>query len=79
MRVISFQPSALSDGSYLAKSLSLYLMLYWLVRIILQFTYFDRASAPKGFWLSLGEAVLILSFVYLTGVYGYAVWINYGF
>jgi hypothetical protein len=73
------EPSALSDGSYLAKCLSLYLMLYWLARIILQFTYFDRASAPKGVWISVGETVLVFSFFYLTGVYGYAAWINYGF
>jgi len=73
------KPSALADGSYLAKCMSIYLCLYWLARIILQFTYFDRASAPKGCWITIAEFVLVGSFVYLTMVYGYAAWINFVF
>jgi len=70
-------PSALADGSFLAKALSVYLTLYWLVRIVLNFVYFDRSYAPPTWWATAGENLLLLIFTYLVGVYGYAVYLNY--
>lgn len=72
------QPGALLDGSYLARCLTLYMCLYWLVRLILQFSYFDRASAPKGPLIHLAEMVLVTTFVLLTGLYGWAAAVNWG-
>ena len=43
-----FAPVSLLDGSILAIVVSLFIGLYWTARIIIQFFYFDRKSAPKG-------------------------------
>ncbi len=72
------QPAALLDGSYLARCMTAYLCLYWLARIILQFTYFDRASAPQGPLINLAEIILVTTFVLLTTIYGWAAAINWG-
>jgi hypothetical protein len=72
------QPAALLDGSYLARCLTVYLCLYWLVRILLQFTYFDRASAPQGPLIPLAEITLVTTFILLTIIYGWAAAINWG-
>lgn len=70
-------PSALSDGSFLAKALSIYLTLYWIVRIVLNFTYFNRSYAPQTWWATAGENTLLIVFSYLVGVYGYAAYLNF--
>ena len=59
----------LLNGSFLAKSLTLFISIYWLTRIGIQFFYFDRTNAPKGVIYTLGEILLILLFVFFTAVY----------
>jgi hypothetical protein len=43
--------------------------MYWLARIIIQFTYFDKTNAPKGIIFRLGEVVLVTVFILFTLVY----------
>lgn len=75
--VCLLEPSALLSGSFLAKAFSIYLTLYWVVRMVLNFTYFDRSTAPQTWWAIWGERVLLLVFTYLIGVYGYAAYTNF--
>jgi hypothetical protein len=59
----------LLNGSMLAKSITFFISVYWLARIGIQFFYFDRSQAPKGFIYSIGEVGLILLFGLFTVVY----------
>jgi hypothetical protein len=70
-------PSALVSGTFLAKAFSIYLTIYWLVRLALNFVYFDRSFAPQTWWAVWGERVLLVVFTYLIGVYGYAAYTNF--
>ncbi len=59
----------LLNQSFLAKSLTLFIALYWLARIVIQFFYFDKTDAPKGLFFTIGEIGLISLFVLFTLVY----------
>ncbi len=59
----------LLNGSFLARAVTLFIAVYWLTRILIQFFYFDTSAAPKGFVYKAGEVVLVLLFVFLTLVY----------
>lgn len=59
----------LLSGSFLAKSITLFISIYWLTRIGIQFFYFDRTNAPKGAIYTLGETALVLLFVFFSAVY----------
>lgn len=65
-------PASLLDGSPLATAVSGFIALYWGVRLVLQFTWFDRSAAPPGLLPRLAEAALVTLFVALTLVYGAA-------
>ena len=66
-------PASLTDKSFLAIAVTIYIFVYWLARVIIQFTWFDRSDAPKGLHYSIAEALLVGLFVGLTSVYGWAV------
>ena len=59
----------LLDHSFLAKSLTLFIALYWFARVLIQFFYFDRTNAPKGWLFTLGEIGLVSLFALFTLVY----------
>lgn len=59
-------PEALADRSFLAAVVSLFIGLYWSARIVIQFFYFDRASAPKGWIYLWGEIGLVAMFVFFN-------------
>jgi hypothetical protein len=67
----------LLSHSILAKCLTLFIAIYWLGRILVQFFYFDRTDAPKGFVYTLGEIALVTLFVLFTFVYAVAFCFNY--
>jgi hypothetical protein len=69
-------PASLVDGSFLASAVTLFIGLYWLTRILIQFFYFDRKTAPKGWIYTTGEVGLVVMFVFFTIVYLYAFWLN---
>ena len=72
-----FHAEVLTDGSSLASYVCLFIALYWAVRIAVQFFYFDRSTAPKGFIYDFGEVSLVALFIFFTLVYGYAFYFNY--
>src|ERR671920_1676655 len=45
----------LLQKTFLSKAVSIFIFLYWLARILIQFFYFDTSSAPKGMIYKLGE------------------------
>ena len=59
----------LVNRSFLAKSINLFIALYWLFRILIQFFYFDKTSAPEGFIYTLGEIALVGLFLAFTIVH----------
>ena len=71
-----FSSESLTDGSPLALSVAGFITLYWFARIMIQFFYFDRESAPKGLKYTVGEVVLVALFVFFTAVYAVATWNN---
>lgn len=49
---------------------------YWGVRVVLQFTYYDRKSAPHELKHKLAEAFFIILFSAFTLTFGYATAVN---
>ena len=68
--------SDLTDGSILASCVTGFITVYWFARIMIQFFYFDRASAPTGLKYTVGEWVLVALFVFFTAIYSVATWDN---
>ena len=64
--------TALIDKSILATALTLYMFLYWLGRIFIQFFYFDSSQLPKKAIFTIGEVLLLIVFFFVTIVYGWA-------
>jgi hypothetical protein len=62
-------PHWLLDGSGLARSVSSFIAVYWIARLVIQFTYFDRRDAPQGSVFRVAEALLVGLFAYLAFVY----------
>lgn len=71
-------PADLVGGSPVATALSGFIAIYWGARVVIQFAYFDRSDAPKGMHFVIAEWLLVGLFIALTGIYGYAAWINFG-
>jgi hypothetical protein len=59
----------LLNGSFLAKSLTLFIAVYWFARIGIQFLYFDKTEAPKGTIYTIGEIGLVSLFGVFTITY----------
>jgi hypothetical protein len=71
-----FLADELLSGSGLANALLALITLYWLVRLIIQFTYFDRTAIPRrGIYLA-GEIGLNILFVWFAILYGTALWMS---
>jgi hypothetical protein len=76
--VISFfGADAFLEKTFLSKVISIFIFLYWLTRIIIQFFYFDTKSAPQGLIYKLGEWALVMLFVFFTFVYGWVSLLNF--
>ncbi len=59
----------LLNQSFLAKSITLFIGVYWLTRVLIQFFYFDKTNAPKGLFFTLGEIGLVALFVLFALLY----------
>src|SRR5262249_9243021 len=70
--VSMMKPGELLAATPLAAAVCGFITMYWLARVVIQFTYFDRRDAPPAVIFKLAEAALVALFVYLTGVYGWA-------
>jgi hypothetical protein len=67
--ISTFAPSLLIDPSPLAVLVSAFIAVYWIVRIFVQFFYYDRSAAPPGLIYAVGEWLLVGLFAYLGVVY----------
>lgn len=71
--VSALAPAWLLDGSGLASAVLGFIAVYWGARVVLQFAYFDLASArPPGTLSRVAEGVLDVLFIWLTVLYGAA-------
>ena len=61
----------LAAGSALARSMCLYIAVFWALRLILQ-AVFDVHEHLTAWWLKCGYHALTVLFVYFTVVYGWA-------
>jgi hypothetical protein len=71
-----FLAAEMLSGTGLAISLTLLISLYWLARLIIQFTYFDKSEIPRAFFYLAGEWALVGLFILFSLVYSYAFYIN---
>ncbi len=62
-------PAALLDGSLLARSVTGFIAVWWGVRLVLHFTWFDRSARPPGRLYALGEIGLVASFAAFSAIY----------
>ncbi len=67
--VSTIAPKELLNGSFLAKAITLFIAIYWLARIGIQFFYFDRSHAPKGLVYRVGEIMLLFLFFAFAIIY----------
>lgn len=56
-------------GQRAALALSLFIGTYWLLRIIVDFTYYSHADWPRGKGFVVGHLLLTLLFVFLSATY----------
>ena len=70
-----FASSSLMDGSVLAKSMTAFIFLYWVSRLVIQFSGFSK-HAPTGKIYKVGEIGLVSGFVYFTLAYALAFYYN---
>jgi len=63
--------SELAGGSVLARSVCLYIALFWGVRLVLQ-AIFDASPYLTTWWLKLGYRTLTVLFAFFTTVFGWA-------
>ncbi|MAG58656.1 MAG: hypothetical protein CMJ83_20395 [Planctomycetes bacterium] len=68
----TFGADLLVAGSRLAGCVTGFITVYWLARIGIQFFYFDTTGLPTGAGIRFAEAGLVLLFILLTLVYGFA-------
>lgn len=66
----------LIDGTVLAIAVSLFMAVYWGVRMVLQFTYYDTSHKPDGKLYALAEIYFSAVFIFLTVTYAAAVFYN---
>ena len=71
-------PAEFVNRSPLAAALCLYLFLFWLGRLGVQFFYFDRAALGHGIPMRIAEFFLVLLILTLVLIYGWGLWLNLG-
>lgn len=60
----------LLKSSRLSGALSLFISLFWITRMCVEWKYLPHSLWPKGWCYSMGHILLVLLFLYLTLVYG---------
>jgi hypothetical protein len=68
-----FAAEELLSGGMITTTLCVLMFVWWFARILIQFFYFDKSEVPETAFNKLAEVALVLLFVYLSGVYGWAV------
>ena len=67
-------PELLLRPDPLSAMVNAFIAVYWGARVLIQFFYFDRSSAPQGPLYTVAEIALVLLFNSLTIVYSLAGW-----
>jgi hypothetical protein len=57
------------SGQRAALALAIFIGTYWLLRIIVDFTYYSHSDWPKGKGFAIGHVLLTLLFVFLSATY----------
>jgi len=70
-------PMDLLSNRDLGIAFLIYAALYWLIRVLIQFFYFDKTDAPKGTFYRYGEIALDANFIFLALVYSLALATHY--
>lgn len=65
-------------GDSAAIAIALFIAVYWLLRIIVDFAYYSHSDWPKGAKFVVGHALLTSLFIFLSGTY-FAVALRLGF
>lgn len=76
--VSTFATDALLDGGRLATMVCGFISLYWISRVVIQWTYFDLSEIPRTPFNRFARWSLEGLFVALALVYGAATWANLG-
>ena len=67
----TFRPQWLLDGSPLGGVVAGFIFVYWGVRVLVQFFYFDISELPNDWFHTLARYALDALFITLTCIYGY--------
>jgi len=57
------------SGQRAALALAIFIGIYWLLRIVVDFTYYSHADWPKGKGFVVGHLLLTLLFAFLSATY----------
>ncbi|HVR38912.1 MAG TPA: hypothetical protein VMU84_07430 [Thermoanaerobaculia bacterium] len=63
-------PGALAAGGILATFITGFIALYWAVRVVAQFTWYDRSVAGDRLLFRFAEVAYVLAFAALAIIYG---------
>jgi hypothetical protein len=74
--VSMLMPHELSNRSGLAAAVSIFIALYWLGRVLVQFSFGKAVGRPTGLISTIGEIALWLLFLLLTMVYTFTACYN---
>ncbi len=75
--VSAFAAPALLESGPLGLALLSFMGLWWSIRIILQFTCFDRTCIPPNRFNVIAESILVLMFFCLSITYLGALWVHH--
>jgi hypothetical protein len=56
-------------GDRAATAIAIFIAVYWLIRIVVDFTYFSASDWPKGKQFVIGHILLTALFIFLSGTY----------
>jgi len=73
-----FGADELVNGSFVSTAVCVLMVVWWGARIVIQFFFFDKTDVPDTAFNKLAELGLVMLFVFLTLVYGWAVMVNLG-
>lgn len=72
-----FAAAELVNGSFVSTAVCLLMALWWGARVLIQFFFFDNSDVPDTLFNRLAEVGLVALFIFLTGIYSWAVVVNF--
>ena len=71
-----FAAGELLNGSFVSTPVCVLMTVWWGARVMIQFFFFDNSDMPNTLFNKLAEIGLVMLFIFLTGVYTWAVVVN---